>query len=191
MHSRPEAREKIGLIRSNWLIYRIFCSKKSKVTAILGALEQKVHNPRTQKRCQNDRDTQPIKVRHWNPRKITYKQVKIAFKNRSLGVNTRWHNLIQLFTTISVTVFTNSPFQTFRFKTSTENGWYRRIILYNLSVSKGYLKTPGRGSLYLLEFWFFGQLLSQQKGLKKVPEESISNLCTLLLKKYQWEFANG
>ena len=80
MHSRPETREKfgiirsnwliykighptqqdgawgqnlgkVGIIRSNWLIYKIFPSKKSKVTAILRAPEQKVHNPQTQKRA--------------------------------------------------------------------------------------------------------------------------------------------
>ena len=64
MHSRPETMKFVGLIRSNYLICKIFSPEKSKVTVILEALEQKVHIPRNQTRCQIDRETEPIKVRH-------------------------------------------------------------------------------------------------------------------------------
>ena len=87
MHSRPETRKKIGLIRSNWLIYRIFPSKKSKVTTSLGALEQKVHNPPTQTRCQFYQETKPIKVKYINPPKTTLKRYFHLFTYKFFGVS--------------------------------------------------------------------------------------------------------
>ena len=74
--------------------------RKSQVSTILEALEQKVYIPQTKSRYQIDWETEPIKSRHLNPQQITYKQSKIAFKKArailagSLGVKGtgRGHN---------------------------------------------------------------------------------------------------
>ena len=70
------------VIKLNLVIYKIFASQKIQSYCHSLDLEQKEHNPQTQKRCQIDRDTKPIKVKHWTPQKIIYKQVEIAFYTR-------------------------------------------------------------------------------------------------------------
>ena len=56
IHSRPETMKQIGIMRSNWLICKIFPPEKSSVTVVLEALKQKIHIQRTKPRCQIDQE---------------------------------------------------------------------------------------------------------------------------------------
>ena len=79
-----ESLPKLGLIRCNWPLIGIFTWSKSWVLVEFWLLEPKLLNLWTQTWWQNDRETKLGKVRHWNPKQITYKQVKIMFQ-RSRG----------------------------------------------------------------------------------------------------------